>query len=130
MDPAGSALHPDNRQSAFGGLLVLVGHVLAGEVEGLHDLIERRLCGLFASQHTEANGVDRLVRRERVTLDAWHLNESRDGVAGQAQVVFERHRAGVEHLRDGTAEDLAETACRHQARNPDFALATDLRTGE
>ena len=82
-------------------------------------------------------GVDRIdVRVEGargghgVALDAGHLHEAADGVAGEAEVMFEGHLGRIFDLSRGAAEELTGGCGGHGAGHADLPLATHLCAGD
>ena len=73
---------------------------------------------------------DRLHRAERVALDAGHLHQPADRVAGHAEMVLERDLGGVLDLRVGGAERGGEPRRGHGGSRADLALAADLGAGD
>ena len=65
-----------------------------------------------------------------VALDARHLHQAADRVAGEAEVVFHGDLGGVLHLLRGAAEHGAEGAGGHGAGRADLGLAAALRAGD
>src|SRR5438309_765889 len=77
---------------------------------------------------SDGRGVERLDGTHRVALDAWHLHQTADRVAGEAEVVLHADLCGVLDLHRGAAEYLAERPGGHGARRADLALTADLGT--
>ena len=73
-----------------------------------------------------AHRIDRLHRAHGIALDARHLHQPANWVAGQAEVVFHADLGGVFHLGHAAAQHFAECACGHGTGHADFALATDF----
>ena len=96
------------RGRRLGGLLVLRVHLLRGQRHRVHRRVEVHAAvgrDLVAGDH-EAR--PRLDGAERAALDARHLHEAGDRVAGHAQVVLQRRLGGVGHHLG--------SACRAPAR--------------
>ena len=87
------------------------------------------MCRAVAAQR-DPGGVDRLHRRHRVALDARHLNQPADRVAGQPEVVLHPDLGRVLDLLGRAAEHLAQRAGGHRAGRPDLALAAHLGAGD
>jgi hypothetical protein len=75
-------------------------------------------------------GVDRLHRAHGIALDARHLHQPANRVAGQAEVVFHADFGGVLHLLHAAAQHFAQRAGGHRAGHADFALAADFGAGD
>src|SRR3954468_15701063 len=102
-----SALDDVERETAAGGLLVLVLHVRAGLAHRLDRLVQRDVVPAVPP-HGHAGGGDGLDRADGVALDARDLHQPPDRVAGEAEVVLDADLRGVLHLLRCPAEDLGE----------------------
>ena len=116
-------------KSAAGGFFVFLHHVAPGFLHGLDDLVERDEV-LAIGVHGEAGGVDGLDGGHGVAFDAGDLHEPADGVAGEAEVVFHADLGSVFDLLRGAAEVFDKGTGGHRAGHADFALATDVGTGD
>ncbi len=76
-----------------------------------------------------ARGVDRLHRAHGVALDAGHLHQSANRVAGQPEVVFHADLGGVLDLLWRASEHFAQRAGSHRAGYAYLALAAHLGAG-
>src|SRR6185295_17127526 len=70
---ARSALHHVDREAAEAGFLVALVHVEAGLAHRLDHLVEADPVRAVADQ-SEARGLDRLDRADRIPFDAGHLD--------------------------------------------------------
>lgn len=77
-----------------------------------------------------AHRIDCLHRAHGVALDAGHLHQAANRVAGQAEVMFHADLGGVLHLGNRTAQHFAQGSGGHGAGHADFTLATDLSPGD
>src|ERR1700730_3052851 len=111
-------------EAATRSLLVFVEHVASRDAHGVDGLVERDEVAPVAAQ-SDAGRVDRGDGGDRVPLDARHLDQAADRVAGQPEVVLDADLRGVLHLRRRAAEHFGERAGRHRAGRPDLALAAD-----
>src|SRR3954469_7971971 len=82
-----SAFHHVDGEAAEAGFLVALVHVEAGLAHRLDHLVEADPVRAIADQ-SETRGFDRLDRADRVPLDARHLDEAADRIAGQAEIVL------------------------------------------
>nr|GEZ22423.1 hypothetical protein [Tanacetum cinerariifolium] len=120
-----SALDDVHGQAASGCFLVFAFHVCAGLAHGADHFVERdKMLTVAAQRH--AHRVDGLHRTHRVALDAWHLDQPADRVAGQAKVVLHADFGGVFHLLHVATQNLTQRAGGHGASDADFALAADF----
>ncbi|MNJ21600.1 hypothetical protein D3C77_159550 [compost metagenome] len=85
---------------------------------------------LAVSPQRHAHRIDGLDRTHGVALDAGHLDQPANRVAGQAQVVFHADFGGVLDLLHRAAHDLAQGAGGHRTSHAHFALAADFGTGD
>src|SRR4051794_37016588 len=83
-----SALDDVERETAAGGLLVLVLHVRTGLAHGLDRLVQGDVVPTVATDG-HARGGDGLDRADGVALDARDLHQPADRVAGEAEVVLD-----------------------------------------
>ena len=79
----------------------------------------------------EPRGVDRFHRADRVALDARHLHQAADRIAGEAEIVLHADLGGIlDLLRACRRAPRRRPARRHRAGDADFALAADLGAGD
>src|SRR5262249_48293237 len=105
-----SALDDVHGEPTACSLFVLAAHVGPGPPHRLDHLVERDLVRTVPLKG-EARGVDRLHRAHRVALDARHLHEAADRIAGQPEVVLHADLGGILDLGRCTAHHLGERAC-------------------
>src|SRR3954454_19984154 len=126
---ASSALDDGERETAAGGLLVLVLHVRAGLPHGLDRLVQRDVVPAVPP-HRHAGRGDGLDRADGIALDARDLHQPPDRVAGEPEVVLDADLRGVLHLLRRPAEYLGQAGSGHRAGRADLPLAADLRAGD
>ncbi|MNM90876.1 hypothetical protein D3C81_1031540 [compost metagenome] len=68
---------------------------------------------LTVATQGHAHRIDGLDRAHGVALDARHLNQPADRIAGQAQVVFHADLGGVLDLLHAAAHDFTQGAGGH-----------------
>ncbi len=73
-------------------------------------------------------GGDGFDSAERVPLDAGHLHQAADRIAGHAEMMLERDLRRIFDLRVGGTERRGKSGRRHRRSRSDLALAADLRT--
>src|SRR5438309_4462331 len=124
-----SALDDVDCEAAEAGFLVAFVHVEAGAAHRLDDLVEADEVRAVAGEG-EAARLDRLHRADRVALDAGHLDEPRDRVAGEAEIMLHADLGGILDLRRRAADRRRQPRRRHRAGDADLALAADLGAGD
>ncbi len=85
------------------------------------------MLAIAAQRHL--HGIDRLHCGYRVALDARHLHQAADRVAGQAEVVFQSDFGSVLYLRRGRPQHFGEAGSSHGTGRTDLALAANFCTG-
>ena len=81
------------------------------------------------SRHGDAGRVDGFDGSHGIAFDAGDLDESANGVTGEPEVMFHTYFCGIFHLMGGAAEVVDECAGSHGAGDANFALASDIGTG-
>src|SRR5687768_8382986 len=97
-----SAFDDIDREAAEAGLLVALVHVETGAAHRLDHLVEADAMRAVADQ-SEARRLYRLDRADGVALDARHLDEAADRIAGQAEIVLHADLGGILDLRGRAA---------------------------
>ena len=124
------AEHQGDRQTAFGGLLVLRVHFLGCQrhrVDGRVEVDATVGWDLVARDHESR---PRLDGAERATLDTGDLHETRNRVTGHPQVMLERGFRGVCHHLMAEVARLGDQCGAHGGRYTDLRLAAAFRSGE
>src|SRR5687768_16625788 len=124
-----SALHHVDCEAAERGFLVAFVHVEAGLAHRLDDLVEADEVVAGADQ-SEARSLDRLDRADRVALDAGDLDQARDRIAGEAEIMLHSDLGGILDLPGRSTERRGEPGGGHRAGDSDLALAADLGSGD
>src|SRR5206468_3164752 len=109
-----SAFHHVDREPAKRRFLVALVHVEAGLAHRLDHLVEADPM-IAGAHHGEPRGLDRLDRADRVALDAGHLDEAADRIAGEAEIVLHADLGGVLDLSGAAAKGGGEACGRHRA---------------
>ena len=78
----------------------------------------------------DAHGVDGAHGGHGVALDAGNLHKAPDGIAGQAEMVLQRHLRRVFDLIDAHLEQLRQRGGGHGAGGADLGLTAALRAGD
>ena len=111
-------------EAAFRCLTDAPRHGMADRVECEDDVIDGD-DGLHARKR-HVSRKHRMHGAEAVALDAWHFDEARNGVAGEAEEVLDGERAGIGNLSGRAAGELDECSGRHARRCAALGLAAAL----
>src|SRR6266851_5382569 len=95
--PTGLALYDVDGEAATRGLLIFVQHVAPGDAHRVDGFVQGDEVAPVSAQG-DAGRVDRGDGSHRVPLDARHLDQAADRVAGQPEVVLDADLRGVFHL--------------------------------
>ena len=103
-------------------------HVRPGITHGADHPVERdEVLAIPPQRHLHS--VDRFHRSNRVALDARHLHQAADRVAGQPKVMLQGNLGGIFQLRRRSAQHLGKAGSGHRTGRTYLALATNLGPG-